>query len=109
MLRLFNKPAKGASDMIMRFKVDRKSGVIVVVWDFGGQKVRHSRYVYSAQISNFHGDDDLVFYYDDENNSATLLMTGLPRHAQCAAEPTRHVRSTFLRAEIAGRARPPDG
>ena len=61
-LRRFNKPAKDASDMIMRFKVDRKSGVIVVVWDFGGQKVRHSRYVYSAQISTFHGDDDLVFY-----------------------------------------------
>ena len=32
--------------MITRFKVDRKSGVIVIVWDFGGQKVRHFRYVY---------------------------------------------------------------
>ena len=108
MLLRFNNPAKGASDMIMRFKMDRKSGVIVVVWDFGGQKVRHSRYVYSEQISNFHGDDDLVFYYD-QNNYATLLMTGLPRHAQCAAEPTRHVRSTFLRAEVAGQAHAPDG
>ena len=38
----FAKPAKGTSDMMLRFKVDRKTGIIVIVWDFGGQKVRHS-------------------------------------------------------------------
>ena len=45
MFKQFEKPSKGASDMIMRFKVDRKSGVIVIVWDFGGQKVGRSRYM----------------------------------------------------------------
>ena len=38
-IQRFKKPTKGASDMILRFKRDGKSGMILVVWDFAGQKV----------------------------------------------------------------------
>ena len=50
MFQQFEKPSKGASNMIMRFKVDRKSGIIVIVWDFGGQKVGHSRYMNTLRV-----------------------------------------------------------
>ena len=52
-LRRLKKTPKGASKMIMRFRRDKKSGMIVVVMDFGGQKVMHPSYARSVASSLF--------------------------------------------------------
>ena len=47
------KLPKGASDKIMRLRRDKKTGMIVVVMDFGGQKVMYPSYAHSVATSPF--------------------------------------------------------
>ena len=51
--RRLQKLPEGASDMIRRFREDKKSRMIAVVMDFGGQKVMHPSYAHSVASSPF--------------------------------------------------------
>ena len=101
--------------MILRFSGDGKSEMVVVVWDFGGQKVAHPSHAYRALDPQFSDsfDDEHVLFQRAENNDATFgvhsLTTGLPRHAQRAVEPTRHLRSAVLNPETTGNKHAPGG